>query len=150
MCVWLGRQSRAKIRGSSVFFLGPPKFNSSKMERKWGEKRGVDGIIYYGHVFRFFFFFLIRYIYIYIYYFKLSTGDIRVNLYNLYFLSLQFSILLTKHIRKKTKSFLFSHFSIPFPFSVLLLFHPSNQTDPKSHPLRSFKSKSYIFKSNSI
>ena len=28
------------------FFSGPSKFNSSKMERKLGENRWVDGIIY--------------------------------------------------------------------------------------------------------
>ena len=33
---------------------------------------------------------------------------------------------------EKIKSFLSSHFSILQPFSILPLFHPSNQTDPKA------------------
>ena len=37
----------------------------------------------------------------------------------------------TKQKEKKLKSFLSSHFSILPPFSILPLFHPSNQTDPK-------------------
>ena len=47
------------------------------------------------------------------------------------FVSLHFSTLLTKHKWGKLKSFLSSHFSILSPFSILSLFHPPNQTDPK-------------------
>ena len=45
--------------------------------------------------------------------------------------SLHFFILPTENIWEKTKSLLSSQFSIPFLFSILLLFHPSNQMDPK-------------------
>ena len=45
--VWLGGERRRKWWDRAVFFFsGTSKFNSSKMERKLGENRWVDGIIY--------------------------------------------------------------------------------------------------------
>ena len=44
---------------------------------------------------------------------------------------LHFSILPIKYIWKKTKFLLSSHFSILYSFSILPLFHSSNQMDPK-------------------
>ena len=60
--------------------------------------------------------------------------EIIVNLYNLHFLSFYFSsqifsTLLTKHLERKLKSHLFSHFFIPSLFSIPSLFHlPTKQT----------------------
>ena len=71
--------------------------------------------------------------------FVLFNSDMMVNLYQLYFqpnkkknLSLYFFILPTKRKREKLKFFLFFHFSIISLFSILSIFHPPNQTDPKS------------------
>ena len=47
------------------------------------------------------------------------------------FLSLHFSIILTKYKREKLKTFLSSHFSILLLFSIFLLFHTPNKTVSK-------------------
>ena len=79
------------------------------------------------------------------YFFVLINGDIIVNFIptsfsilsfffstkQISFLSLHFSILPIKHKWEKTKSLLSSHFSILSSFSILPLFHSSNQMDPK-------------------
>ena len=62
----------------------------------------------------------------------LHNRDIKVNLYKLYILSIHFFILPTKYYERKLKYFLSSHFSILSLFSILPLFHSSNQTDPKT------------------
>ena len=72
-----------------------------------------------GDCFFFFFFFFVL----------IGHHFLIVNLYKLVFPSLHFSTP-TKQKKEKLKSFLFSHFSILPQFSILSLFHPSNQTDP--------------------
>jgi len=47
-----------------------------------------------------------------------------------FFLFFYFSINSTKYIREKIKKFLSFHFFITSPFSILLLFHHSIQTNP--------------------
>ena len=71
--------------------------------------------------------------------FVLFNSDMMINLYQLYFqpnkkknLFLYFFILPTKRKWEKLKFFLFFHFSIISLFSILLIFHPPNQTEPKS------------------
>ena len=88
--VWLGGERGRKWWDCAVFSSGPSKFNPSKMKRKLGENRWVDRITHLPLILphnniinsTLCIFFSYK-----IFKKKLSIRDMRINLYNLLFLS---------------------------------------------------------------
>ena len=80
--------------------------------------------------FRWLIFFLVVYHFFGFYWASFFNKNICVNLYKLTFSITSFLYSQQNKKEGKLKSFLSSHFSIIFPFSIIFLFYPSNQTDP--------------------